>query len=200
LVDISLLDAAISLLHPHSAVWLATGESPVRTGAAHPLVAPYQVFATRTGDLFISAANDRQFKSLVDGLGRSDLAVDVRFTDNARRVQHRAELVAVLADLLAGRDRDELTVELNRRGVPASPMYTVGEALTTEQVRHRELVVEVDDYRGLGVPIKFSRSRPTPPRAPVRSGADGGSILRSLGFRTSDIDRLRAEGALGRTD
>ncbi len=85
LVDIALLDAVVSLLHPHSANWIVDGSVPRRTGDLHPTVVPYQVFATADGDLFVSAANDRQFASLASVLCVPELALDILFRTNSAR-------------------------------------------------------------------------------------------------------------------
>ncbi|WP_211238518.1 CaiB/BaiF CoA transferase family protein [Actinomadura rifamycini] len=196
LVDIALLDAVVSVLHPHGASWAADGRAPRRTGGAHPIVAPYQVFRTRSGDFFISAANDRQFRALMTVLGRPEVADDPRFADNVARITRLDELVPLLEDLIGARDGGELARELIAAGVPAGPVNDVGEALRTAQVLHRGLFVDTDDYRGVGVPISFGRSPTRKPTAPVARGTDTEAILSGLGYDPSDIVRLGAEGAV----
>ncbi|CCG02465.1 CaiB/BaiF CoA transferase family protein [Blastococcus saxobsidens] len=186
LVDCALLDTAVSLLHPHSATWFANGHVPARTGSAHPTIAPYDTFECRDGIFFLAVGNDRQFRALVDVLGVPGLADEERFASNADRVGHRDELRGVLAPLLRGRDREELGRTLLERGVPSSPVHDIGETLTDPQVRHRDLVVELDGYTGVGLPIKLSRtpgSVRTPPREP---GADTDEVLRRLGLGGDD--------------
>ncbi|MER5181551.1 CoA transferase [Streptomyces sp. NPDC002896] len=197
LVDIALLDAVISLLHPHSASWTADGRTPRRTGGAHPVVAPYQLFRTRTGDIFISAANNRQFRALMTVLGRPETADDPRFADNAGRITHLSELIALLSSLVSERDSGPLGQELIAAGVPAGPVNDVGTALSDPQVAHRELFVDDDGYRGVGVPISFSRSTTRRPTAPVARGADTAAVLDGLGYEEEEIVRLKAEGAFG---
>jgi crotonobetainyl-CoA:carnitine CoA-transferase CaiB-like acyl-CoA transferase len=197
LVDISLMDAAVSMLHPHSATWLSTGVNPVRTGGAHPLVAPYQVFPTQTGDFFISAATDRQFRDLVQVLGRPDLATDERFRSNADRIAHVRELTDILSALIDPWEREELAKRLLERGVPATAVNTLGEALTSAQVRHRRLVHDDGDYSCIGVPIKLSRSGSVPPRRPSGLGSDRDLLMRELGYGPAEVVRLRDEGAFG---
>lgn len=192
LVDVSLLDSVVSLLHPHSATWLATGRSPGRSGAAHPVVAPYQTFPTRTGDLFVAAANDRQFAALARVLGRPELPADARFADNRSRVAHLSELQAEICALTAPWDRDGLAAALLRADVPASPVNTVGEALGSAQVAHRDLLVGSDGYRGVGVPIKLSRTAPAAPIAPAGRGAHTDEILAELGYSPSESAVVRA--------
>ncbi len=182
LVDCTLLDTAVSLLHPHTATWFANGRVPGRIGSAHPTIAPYDTFECRNGIFFLAVGSDRQFRELVDVLGVPELADDERFATNADRVGHRDELRGVLEPVLSTWDREELGRRLLERGVPSSPVHDVGETLTDPQVRHRELVVELDGYTGVGLPVKLGRtpgSVRTPPRAP---GADTVEVLGGLGL------------------
>ncbi|MGC7101791.1 CaiB/BaiF CoA transferase family protein [Amycolatopsis lurida] len=198
LVDVTLLDAVVSLLHPHSAAHLQSGVVPVRTGAAHPTVAPYQVFRTaRGGRLFVAAASDAHFAALAEVLGLARLVEDPRFKRNRDRIGNLEQLLTELEPAFAARDADELAAELLARGVPSSPVNDVGQALSAPQVAHRRMVVGDGSYRGIGVPIKLSRSVPAPPRAPAERGADTARILKELGYTTDDIEALARSGCFG---
>ncbi|WP_280438131.1 CaiB/BaiF CoA transferase family protein [Nocardia carnea] len=197
LVDITLLDSVISILHPHAANWLASGKVPQRTGDFHPTVAPYQVFRAADGDFFVSAANDRQFRSLVHTLALAELADDPRFASNGQRYAHREELVALLGERIALCSREDLGRRLEEAGVPASPVHTIDEALQSAQVRHRDLFIDDDDYRGVGVPIALGRSPRRRPRPAVPRGADTTAVLAAMGYRTERIEELRAAGIFG---
>jgi crotonobetainyl-CoA:carnitine CoA-transferase CaiB-like acyl-CoA transferase len=115
-------------------------------------------------------------------LGRPELVDDSRFATNAARLANVAELAAIISDLIGDRDQDELARELNDAGVPASPVKPVPDALTAAQTLHRELFIDNGIYRGVGVPIKLSRSRPRRPRPPLPKGADTEQVLRALGL------------------
>ncbi|WP_055697275.1 CaiB/BaiF CoA transferase family protein [Streptomyces silaceus] len=196
LIDCTLLDTAVSLLHPHSASWLADGTVPRRTGSAHPSIAPYDSFAAADGPLFVAVGNDRQFRALTDVLGVPELADDPRFRTNPDRVRHREELRAALEKALAARPRAELAALLTEQGVPASPVHDVAEALTAPQVRHRGLVVEADGYRGLASPVTLSRT-PARVRPEVRgAGADTREVLTDAGYDEEAVDRAVADGVV----
>lgn len=197
LVDIALLDAVISLLHPHASNWISSGKVPQRTGDYHPTVVPYQVFAARDGDFFVSAANDRQFRSLVTALGVPELADDPRFVSNGVRSQHRDELSALLGERIARWNREDLAAALERAGVAASPVNTVDQALTAPQTVHRGLFLDTVDYRGLGVPIKLSRTSTRTPRRAVPRGSHTEAVLGAMGYGEDEVDTLRAGGAFG---
>jgi crotonobetainyl-CoA:carnitine CoA-transferase CaiB-like acyl-CoA transferase len=181
-LDIALLDSVLSLLLPHSFMWAMDGVPPQRTGSAHPAVAPYQVFDTEGGEFFISAGNDRQFRSLMTILERPDLSEDPRFVTNSQRIAHVEELAGTISELIKGRDLDELAHELIDSGVPSSAVKSVPEALTSPQVLHRDMFIDDENYRGIGIPIKMSRSRPRRPMAPLPMGADTEGVLIRMGL------------------
>lgn len=191
LVDITLLDAVVSMLHPHSANWTVDGSVPKRTGDFHPSVVPYQVFATHDGELFVSAANDRQFCSLVKVLRVPELANDERFATNGARSVHRVELIELLEQQIADRSSAELSASLAAAGVPASPVNTVDQALQSPQVAHRGLFVDTGHYRGIGVPIKLSRSATRTPEHAVARGTHTCETLTAMGYSVADIARLK---------
>lgn len=181
-VDCSLLDTSVALLHPHTATWFADGRIPARTGSAHPTIAPYDTFSCADGLFFLAVGNDRQFQEMTRVLGVPELAADARFTTNARRVTARDELHDLLVPLLQQWDRESLGQALLERGVPGGPVHDVGETLTDPQVRHRQMVVELDGYTGVGVPVKLSRT-PGSVRTPPRDqGADTDEVLKGIGM------------------
>ncbi|MDJ1136970.1 CaiB/BaiF CoA transferase family protein [Streptomyces iconiensis] len=197
LVDCTLLDTAVSLLHPHSASWLADGGVRPRTGSAHPTIAPYDAFEAADGPLFIGVGNDRQFAAFASLLGVPELADEARFATNPDRVRNVTELRAELAPRIAARQRAELATALLDKGIPASPVHNVAEALTSPQVRHRATVVEHDGYHGLTTPISLTRTPAQVHSAPRPPGADTRTVLRAAGLNEHAITAALAAGAAG---
>ena len=115
-VDVSLYDAAVSLLHPQAANYLMSGKVPEATGNAHPNISPYERFDTGTKPIFLAVGNDRQFRTMCELMGVPGLSDDPRFVDNASRVVNRDELRAELKVLFQGRDGEELADALISRG------------------------------------------------------------------------------------
>ncbi|MGI8609069.1 MAG: CaiB/BaiF CoA transferase family protein [Candidatus Dormibacteria bacterium] len=196
LVDISLLDAVVSILHPHSAAWFANGTTPKRTGSAHPIVAPYQTFETPAGPFFIGAGNNRQFQSLCAVLGVPALAADPRFANNSGRIANLPALVGELAPLVAGFDAYDLASRLLAESVPACVVNDVGEALSSPQVRHRDMVHMMDGYTGVGIPIKLGLTPGSISRVPAAKGAHTIEVLQELGYEDQAIATLHAAGTV----
>ena len=196
LVDLGLLDNAVSVLHPHVGKWFATGETPPRTGVAHPTICPYETFECADGPFFIGVGNDSQFRSLTHALGAGHLAEDPRFVTNSDRLAHAAELREILGELVADVERQQLSDLCRAAGVPAGAVNTVGEAMSLPQVIHREMVVERDGYRSVGIPVKLSRTPGAIRFGPRDRGADTDAVLAELGITEDQAAGLRAAGVL----
>ncbi|HOV18722.1 MAG TPA: CoA transferase [Ottowia sp.] len=172
LVDAALFDSGLSLLHPHAANWFMSGKLPQRTGNAHPNIYPYDVVHTGGAPVFLAVGNDRQFALLCQHIGQASLAQDARFASAGQRSFHRVELKAVLEAALRQADGARLADELMAIGVPAAAVLNVEQALTHPHTLHREMVVKMGAYTGLGAPVKLSRTPATYRHAPLSEGAD----------------------------
>ena len=131
LVQVSLLDSALSALANQAATYLVTGHDPQPLGSGHPSIVPYgTVYRAAHGrQLVLAVGSDGQFRQLCAVLERPEWATDARFQTNAARVAHRAALEALLAERIAAVDGDALLAGLERRAVPAGAVRPVGEAL-----------------------------------------------------------------------
>ncbi len=195
-LDMTLHDCGMALLHPQAANFFLNGRRPVPTGNPHPNLAPYEKYATKTCDIFVASGNNGQFRKLCELLGKPDLAADPRFVDNAGRLTNRAALIAALQAVFAERDGKEVSMDLIRNGVPAGPVLPVDEALTAPHTEHRAMVTELGDYRGLGTPIKLSRTPGGTHAPPPRFGEHGREVLTRHGYTEAEIDALTADGVL----
>jgi len=157
-VDTALFDSALATLHPYSANFLYTAKVPERTGSAHPNITPYDTFRTSTGPIFLAVGSNSQFHKLCELIGRDELSKDGRFISNASRTAHRAELKSELEAALTGFECEPLAETLIRSGVPCAPVLNIEQALHHPQARHRNMVWEDGEYRGVGAPIHLSRT------------------------------------------
>lgn len=195
-IDIALYDCGVSLLHPHLPNYFGSGKVPQRSGNAHPNIAPYDSYQTGTAPIFLAVGNDRQFAKLCAHIGAPGLAEDARFVDNRRRCAHRPELKQALEAQLARFDCEALAHDLIHSGVPCGPVFSVDVVARHPHTLHRKMVVELDDYRGMGSPIKLSRTPATYRSAPPVLGADTDDVLASLGIDAPTRQRLFEAGVL----
>ena len=189
-LDMSLYDCGIALMHPHTANFFLSGKVPGLTGNAHPNIAPYDKYKTKTVEIFVAAGNERAFRRMCDALGKPELADDPRFKTNADRLGNRAALDEELGALLAEHDGDELCDRLMAIGVPAGPVWNTEQVMTHPQTAEREMALASDWYRGAGTPIKLTRTPGGMQRVPPAFGQHTREILSESGFSADEIDRL----------
>ncbi len=145
-IDLAQAEAAMQFLSPAVLDASATGRVAERLGNADPELAPHGVYPCQGDDrwIAIACATDAQWERLARFVGRDDLAADGELATAAGRRARAVQLDAVLATYTAGRDDDELMVELQAAGVPAHRMQNSPECATDPQLRHRGHFVEVD--------------------------------------------------------
>lgn len=201
-LDMALFDSQITWLENVAAAFLATGEPPRRQGNAHPQVAPYQPFQAADGKwVIVGVGSDAIWPKFCKAAGLDSLAGDPRFTTNASRVEHRAELVALVAACVARRASAEWLHILREAGIPCGPINTVAEALRDPQAAARGIVIAMDHplvgaLKMLGNPIHLSHTPVTYRRHPPALGEHTEEVLRELGYDAPAVQRLRSAGAI----
>jgi len=170
LIDLALFDCGLSILHPHTANFFASGRVPARTGNSHPNIAPYDIVQTRTTPVFLAVGNDRQFVRLCEVLNAPDVAANPQYRTNRDRSENRDALTACLAALMAEHDGRQLSGTLMNAGVPCSSVLDIQEAVQHPHARHRRMLVDINNYRGIASPIKLDRTPATYRSEPPRLG------------------------------
>ncbi|MEZ4409481.1 MAG: CaiB/BaiF CoA-transferase family protein [Polyangiales bacterium] len=202
-VDLALLDVQVAAMANQALNYLTTGVSPSRRGNAHPSIVPYDAFATRDGTVIVAVGNDAQFARLCAVIERPDLAADARYTTNAGRVRHRAEVIAELQRSLSTRDTDHWVSALESVGVPCGPVRSMAEVFADPQVIARRDRVELAHPRlgavpSVANPARLSRTPVSYRSAPPDLGAHTDAVLRELlSLDDGAIASLRAAGAIG---
>jgi crotonobetainyl-CoA:carnitine CoA-transferase CaiB-like acyl-CoA transferase len=200
-VDISLLGATLASLVNQAQNAFATGEPPGRLGNAHPNIVPYETFATADGAIAIAVGSERQWASLCDALGLSDLGSDPRFATNGDRVEQRAELRPRLASRLAERTTADWLAALDTADVPAGAINDVVAAFASPEAEALGMTVELEHpawgvIRQVGVPFALSATPAVIRSPPPTLGQDTDAILAELGYGTEEIRRLRDRGVV----
>lgn len=141
---------------------------PGPTGNRHANIVPYNVYKTRTVPLFIAVANDRMFSKLCNHLNLQELPNDPLFSTNRARVENRDLLEAKLNKAFESVDGEVFGPTLLDNGIPAAPILNIETVANSAHARHRNMVIQTQEYTGPGIPIKLSDTpasiRHFPPR------------------------------------
>jgi CoA:oxalate CoA-transferase len=202
-VDISMLDAQVSMLSYLGVYHLVSGDVPGRQGRGHDSIPTYRAFTAGDGlDVVVTANTERMWRGLCDALGVGELADDPRFATNLERQRNREELWPLLADAFGARPAAEWVGALTEAGVPAAAVNDVQQALADPQVRAREMVREIQgdeaSVRVLGNPIKLRDAGEPEQRFPPHLGEHTHAVLAELlGLGPAELAALAEAGAFG---
>lgn len=202
-VDIALLDTAFSFLITAIPEYLLLGKRMTRRGNRDRYAAPANLFTARDGrHVFIASATDSLFPRLLDVMGRRDVLDDPRFATNEARMQHVEESEALLADWVSERTADEVVDLVRGAGLPCAKVATIDEAVEDPQIRHRDMLVELEHATAGRVPmhglnIHFSETQQQIRRPPPRLGEHNAEVYREwLGYSAGQVADLAASGVI----
>ncbi|ALG72469.1 CoA-transferase [Azospirillum thiophilum] len=201
-VDLALLDVQVAVLANQAMNCLVGGTPPQRLGNAHPNIVPYQAFATRDGHIILAVGNDGQFAKFCTVAGRPELARDERYATNPARVANRKELVALLEELIRGRDSHDWLGALEAVGVPCGPINDLAAVFADPQVQARNIRQDLPhptqgSVPTVASPIRYSATPLVHDTAPPTLGQHTGTVLaEALGLGEVDIAALRDSGVI----
>jgi alpha-methylacyl-CoA racemase len=195
-VDVSMADGSLSWLAMVAAQFFADGVVPQRGDLplAGRLIC-YRPYACADGHVTLGALEPKFWQAWCGGVGREDL-VEHQFDPPG------SEAHAEVERIFLERTRDEWAAFASQHDCCLEPVLDLDEALGSELVRAREMVVELDQpgaaepIRQLGVPVKLSRT-PGGVHAPGPAlGEHTRDVLEALGYDAGDVAALEEGGAV----
>lgn len=204
LVDISMQDVVFSL-NLAGIVETALGEKAEKIGLSITKYPPgiklplYGIYPAQDGEVAICALTDGQARRLFRAMGREELANDDKFSSFISRFENDEELNRIVSEWTSKLKRDEIVRILVEAKVPCGPIYDVSELRNDEQLKAREMFVEVN-YKGMrfpipGVCVKLSGSPGFVEPAP-ELGKHSREILSSLGYSEDEIRDFERRGVI----
>ena len=176
---------------------------PLTDPEQYGLHALYRNYRAREGWVFLAVPDQRGWRALTEAVGRTDLAGDVRYADEAARRANDEELVGALAGVFAERPAEEWETLLLARDVACvtvNPLTPSEFTSTDPGLRESGLTFEIEhpSFGTLvreGFPVVMSE---TPGRlAPsCLTGQHTAALLAELGYGAGEIAALREAGAV----
>jgi alpha-methylacyl-CoA racemase len=194
LVDVSMADGALSWLAMVAGAYLCDGEVPRRgDGQLTGRFVCYLPYEAADGYITMGALEPQFWARFCAGVGRDDL-VAKQFERNG------SETWGEVAELFRSRTRAEWKAFNDEHDAMIEPVLDLDEALDSELVRARDMVVEWEQpglgpVRQLGMPVKLSRTPGTVHAPAPALGEHTREVLADAGLTTEEIDALFESGA-----
>jgi len=194
-IDMSLLDVQISLLTYMATMQTLSNIDPEPIGNAHFVHVPYNSFTTANGFVVIAVITDAFWEALLEVVNIDSLK-DPKFSKSVDRLKNQEFIESELNKELSTKSSEHWIKALNNAKVPCAPINTFSQALSDEQVIHRNMVVEVEHPDGgkvkmPGNPVKLSYTNEDSYTPPPHLGKDTKKILQDwAGYDKDKIQTL----------
>ncbi|MCU5782963.1 CAIB/BAIF family protein [Alcanivorax balearicus MACL04] len=202
-VDVALYESVFNLLEAVIPEFDGAGLVREPSGSTVTGIVPTNTYRCGDGKYVIIGGNgDSIFKRLMQAMDREDLADDPRLAHNPGRVEHEAELDAIIGDWCAGQDSPRVLARLEEARVPCGPIYSAADMMADPHFQARGLFQQVEiNGKPLRIPAITPRLAGTPGGTRWPGGEAGThteAVLREdLGLSEAEFQALRDEGVLG---
>ncbi|MDH5537254.1 MAG: CoA transferase [Betaproteobacteria bacterium] len=177
------------------------GEAPARSGPDHATIVPYGRYRAGDGrEVMLGLQNEREWVVFCDEvLGQPSLATDPRYDSNSKRNGRRAEIAALIERALSALTAEQAIAKLDAAGIANARMNTPEEVWEHPQFKARGRWRETGSPAGV-IPALLPPA--THDGFEARMGAvpaigeHSASILAELGYRSAEIEELRAQSAI----
>ncbi len=201
-VDISMLDCQVSMLNYMATMYFLSGKDPYPIGNSHFVHVPYNTFKTADGFIVIAVITDNFWHNLKEVIDCPEFA-DPKYDGQPGRWEDRDMINRRLNEILSEHPSAYWLERLEAKRIPCAPVNRFSQALSDEQVVHRNMVVDLkhpngNATRGPGNPVKLSRSNEESFSPAPTVGQQTDEVLTGLlGYDLAKISALREQGAVG---
>jgi crotonobetainyl-CoA:carnitine CoA-transferase CaiB-like acyl-CoA transferase len=203
IVDVALLDSALSMLMTAIPEQILHGRTMTRAGNRDRYGAPCNTFRTRDDAwVHIAVAGETMFQALANAMGQADLADDDRFRNNTARMDNVEELEIRISEWTETQTAAELLDTLQAIGVPSAKVASVADLVDDAHLAHRGRILDMEHPKAGTVPmqgfsVKFGSSPMRLRHPPPMLGEHTNAILTEwLAMTPERIDRLREGGTI----
>jgi crotonobetainyl-CoA:carnitine CoA-transferase CaiB-like acyl-CoA transferase len=167
----------------------------------HPANAAMNVYRAADNTWFVLLVTPDKLAAVAKAIGRADLLTDPRFADPAKLVANMPQLTTILDDVFSAQPIAHWYEVFNGVHVTFGPVRGPQEVIDDPQLRANEIVVPLEGAGSkltatISSPIQVHGVAKVPARRAPEIGEHNEEVLRQLGFDATEIDSLRASGAV----
>lgn len=200
MLDLSELDCLFAMMETGPWVYSITGKVLPRTGNSYPSISPYDTLHAKNGYISVGISTDGQWQKFCAALEMTDLANNELYMTNESRGDHyETGLKQELEDVTTKWDKFELEDRLREAKLPCAAVYTVPDAMASEHIAVREMLVKVQDAGAgevtvPGTTIKLMGTPGGVEKGAPLLGQDTEKALAQAGCTAEEIAALAASG------
>lgn len=203
-VDVALLDTAVSLMHTAIPDYKMLGQVFGRRGNNDRYAWPANIYQAGDGRyVYIHAGMNNTFSALMKIIGREELITDAfTATREARSTKECRnfcdEIIGTWAKTLSA---DEIIAVVSAAGIPTARINNVTEMIADQQVNYRGMIAKtahpaIDEVFVSGPVIHFSRDKSQITKAPPMLGEHTSEVLSEMGYSREQIDQWKNGGVI----
>src|SRR3954452_18749251 len=167
----------------------------------NPANAALNVYRASDGAWFVLIVTPDKLAAVVKAIGRADLLTDLRFSDPAKLVENMPQLTKILDELFGSQPMAHWYDVFNGVHVTFGVVREPQEVINDPQLRANDIVVPLEGAGGkltstTSSPIQVHGIAKVPARRAPVLGEHNEEVLAHLGFSASEIEGLRASGAI----
>ena len=196
LIETSLLESAMVFQEA------AIIESYLQGGDVEPIGMPVGSFKTKDGFMSINARRDSQFKSFCTVIGREKWVDDPRFAGPRQRVVNRDYLMSQIRPIIETKTSDEWNKLISDADILNAKVQSHIDLFEDTQVQAVNAIRWVENDTLGRIPMATVPGQPIPETDNCLThsphlGEHNDEVLMELGYGTSQIKDLKANGVVG---
>jgi crotonobetainyl-CoA:carnitine CoA-transferase CaiB-like acyl-CoA transferase len=197
-IEISEQEVIAAMLEMNFMHYTYAGRETSRLGQR--AIGPWFIADCADGQIFVLAAEEHQWKSLVELMGNPDWASDDLFKDRLARARSNDALKALMTEWLAGWKVQDLYREAQKRRIPFAPVNQMKDLYESDQLAERNFFVELDQpgvgkLNMPGMPSRYALSQWSLCRPAPRLGEHNEEIFcGELGIAKARLSALHRAG------
>jgi len=167
----------------------------------NPANAALNVYRSADDTWFVLIVTPDKVAAVVNAIGRPDLLTNPLFSDPKKLIANMPQLTAILDEVFGAQPMSHWYEVFSGVHVTFGAVRGPQEVINDPQLRPNDIIVPLDGAGGkltstISSPIQVHGVTKVPARRAPELGEHNEEILRQLGFAATDIDCLRASGAI----
>jgi len=204
LVTSALFETTAFMVGQHMAQQAVSGEIPPPMSVRRSAWSVYDIFDSADGErIFVGVVSDTLWQRFCEEFELTEFAADRSLDDNNGRVRQRDRILPIIEALFASMDKQELTMRLDRAGIPFAPINRPADLFDDPHLNASGGLQDVTltDPENLGVatrlpslPMEMGGEKFALRQDIPREGEHTRQVMREVGYDEAEIESLLSAG------